>query len=82
MLWRNTGGGGGDGTGGVEEGMVVALCAVGFAEREGVTSNMSKLYRVHTYVSRCVTPYGGTYEVIRIRNESASPNIVSRYLNH
>lgn len=44
MLWRNTGGGGGDGTGGVEEGMAVALCAVGFAEREGVTYNMSKLY--------------------------------------
>lgn len=48
LLWRNTAGRGGDGRGGVEEGMVVALCMLGFAERVGVHTC------VESYVSVCI----------------------------
>lgn len=43
LLWRNTAGGGGDGRGGVEEGMVVALCVLTYI-------HVSKAYDVYVYI--------------------------------
>lgn len=53
LLWRNTAGGGGDGRGGVEEGMVVALCVLGFC----TYIHVSKAYvhiDVYVYIHRTI----------------------------